>query len=129
MPEEKDNLSTKFVALMQSPDYIKKSLFTIGEVAQMLEVNPSLIRFWEKEFKQLTPRKTAGGTRKFSEEDIHLLKKIHYLVKIEGYTLQGAKEQLKAGTKEATISDIKEKLFTIKSFLTQLKEHIKTHEE
>jgi DNA-binding transcriptional MerR regulator len=74
---------------------IEKLYFSIGEVADMFEVNSSLIRFWEKEFPQLQPRKNGRGNRVYSKKDIELFKKIHHLVKEKGYTLEGAKNALR----------------------------------
>jgi DNA-binding transcriptional MerR regulator len=72
-----------------------KLFYSISEVAQMLKVNTSLLRFWEKEFEPLIrPRKNAKGTRFYKEEDIETLKTIHYLVKTQGLTLPGAKKKL-----------------------------------
>jgi DNA-binding transcriptional MerR regulator len=74
---------------------IEKLYFSIGEVADMFEVNASLIRFWEKEFPQLQPRKNNRGNRVYSKKDIELFSKIHELVKMRGYTLEGAKNALR----------------------------------
>ena len=76
----------------QSPDRL---YFTIGEVAELFQVNQSLIRYWEKEFELLQPKKNAKGNRLFSRADIGILTQIYQLVKEEGFTLQGAKERLK----------------------------------
>ena len=75
-------------------DKFKKLYYGIGEVAQKLKVNPSLIRFWEKEFKEIRLKKNERGKRYFTESDIILLQKIHRLVKEEGHTLQGARDAL-----------------------------------
>ncbi|MFN8863058.1 MAG: MerR family transcriptional regulator, partial [Flavobacteriales bacterium] len=69
--------------------------YSIGEVADMFEVNSSLIRFWEKEFPQLQPRKNNRGNRVYNKKDIELFRKIHHLVKEKGYTLEGAKNALR----------------------------------
>ena len=74
---------------------IEKVYFSIGEVAEMFEVNTSLIRFWEKEFPQLQPRKNARGNRVYSKKDVELFEKIHDLVKEKGFTLEGAKNALR----------------------------------
>lgn len=72
-----------------------KLYYSIGEVANMFNVNTSLIRFWEKEFDIIKPTKNKKGNRLFTAEDIENFKKIFALVKSEGYTLQGAKEKLR----------------------------------
>ncbi|HEX8549741.1 MAG TPA: MerR family transcriptional regulator, partial [Cytophagaceae bacterium] len=70
---------------------IEKLYYSIGEVAAMFSVAPSLLRFWESEFDILKPRKSKKGIRQFTNEDIENLKLVHYYVKDKGYTLQGAK--------------------------------------
>ena len=75
---------------------IEKIYYTIGEVAELFEVNQSLIRFWEKEFDILKPQKNKKGNRLFTKNDLDNLRLIYHLVKERGYTLQGAKEKLHA---------------------------------
>ena len=74
---------------------IKKLFYTIGEVAEMFDVNVSHIRFWTNEFTTLKPTKNNKGNRLYTTEDIEKLKKIHELVKVQGYTLKGARSKLK----------------------------------
>ena len=78
--------------LEQFPDRL---YFNIGEVAELFQVNQSLIRYWEKEFELLQLKKNAKGNRLFSRSDIGILTQIYQLVKEDGFTLQGAKERLK----------------------------------
>lgn len=81
-----------------------KLYYTISEVAGMLNVNSSLLRFWETEFPQLRPAKNRHGSRTYTEKDIELVKRIYHLTKECGYTLDGAREQLKKrrkGTSDA----------------------------
>ncbi len=105
---------------------IKKLYYTIGEVADIFDVNTSLIRFWEKEFDILKPKKNAKGNRLFTEEDLNNLFIIYHLVKERGYTLQGAKEKLK-DNKDDTINQIEmvKSLENVKSFLLELKKQLK----
>lgn len=79
---------------------VKKLYYTIGEVSNILQVNPSLIRYWEKEFVQIKPRKSQRGNRLFTISDLEVLKYIHYLVKVQKHTLDGAKKILKEKNKE-----------------------------
>jgi len=72
-----------------------KLYYPIGEVAKMFNVNTSLIRFWEKEFKIIKPKKNKKGNRLFTAKDIENFQKIYQLVKIEGYKLDGAKQKLR----------------------------------
>ena len=75
---------------------LTKLYYTIGEVADMFSVNASLIRFWEKEFAIIQPKKNKKGNRLFTTKDIENFNKIFQLVKINGYTLDGAKKALKS---------------------------------
>lgn len=106
-------------------DLPEKLYYSIGEVADAFEVNPSLIRFWEKEFNIIKPKKNAKGNRKFTPEDIKNLELIYHLVKVRGFTLEGAKAYLKQEPKE-TLSkfEIIRKLEGIKSSLIKLKNEL-----
>ncbi len=77
---------------------LTKLYYTIGEVADMLEVNASLIRFWEKEFPSIQPKKNKKGNRLFTPKEIANIEKIYILVKEKGYTLDGAKKALRSKT-------------------------------
>jgi DNA-binding transcriptional MerR regulator len=98
-----------------------KLYYTIGEVADMMDVNTSLIRFWEKEFSILKPKKNKKGNRLFTTKDIDNIKRIYQLVKNEGYTLDGAKSQLKSSKVEVGENkEIIHKLTNIKSELIRI---------
>ena len=100
-----------------SPD---KRYFSIGELARAFNVNASLIRFWDKEFDILKPKKNAKGNRMFTPEDVKNLQLIYHLVKERGFTLEGAKTHLKEGQKKTLDKfDIITKLETIKNQLTE----------
>jgi DNA-binding transcriptional MerR regulator len=104
---------------------IEKLYYSIGEVAELFEVNQSLIRFWEKEFDILTPKKNKKGNRMFTPKDIENLKLIYHLVKERGYTLQGAKDKLKDNRDDVLNKvGIMESLQKMKGFLLELKENI-----
>ena len=103
----------------------EKRYYSIGEVAKAFDVNTSLIRFWEKEFDILKPKKNAKGNRKFTPEDIKNLKFIFHLVKERGFTLEGAKTHLKEGRKKALSNfEIISKLESIKSQLIKIKDQL-----
>jgi DNA-binding transcriptional MerR regulator len=104
---------------------IEKLYYTIGEVAAMLDVNTSLLRYWEKEFDILKPRKNSNGDRSFTKEDIETVKLIYHLVKEKGYTLEGAQARVKTDL-ELTQKKFKliEKLKKVKGFLEELKGEI-----
>ena len=74
---------------------VKKLYYRIGEVAEMFNVAPSTIRYWESEFDVLRPRKSTKGNRLFTERDMRYLQIIYQLVKVKGYTIQGAKDAMK----------------------------------
>jgi DNA-binding transcriptional MerR regulator len=107
-----------------------KLYYTIGEVAEMFEVNTSLIRFWEKEFDIIKPKKNKKGNRLFTPEDIDNFKVIYNLVKEQGLTLEGAKKYLKENRKavkhefkaeKTQFSEIEHKLRSIKSNLIEIR--------
>lgn len=106
-------------------DLPEKRYYGIGEVAKAFKVNTSLIRFWEKEFDVLKPKKNAKGNRKFTPEDINNLKLIYHLVKERGFTLEGAKTHLKEG-KQKVLSqfEIIRKLKDIKAQLVKIKSEL-----
>jgi DNA-binding transcriptional MerR regulator len=100
----------------------KKLYYPIGEVAGWFNVNTSLIRYWEKEFKQLQPRKTRKGDRLFRAQDIEFLKQIYYLLREKKYSIDGAKTYLK-NNKEKANKDLSliNNLKDIRNFLLSLK--------
>ena len=103
-------------------DLPEKRYYGIGEVAKAFKVNTSLIRFWEKEFDILKPKKNAKGNRKFTPEDIKNLQFIYHLVKVRGFTLEGAKTHLKEQKQEALSTfEIISKLKGIKAQLIKIK--------
>ena len=95
-----------------------KLYYSISEVARMFDVNESLLRYWEKEFEQLAPRKAGRGVRQYTQKDIDLLKLIYHLVKEKGMTLKGAKSRL-AVNKEKT-----DKNFEVVSRLKQIRQEL-----
>ena len=101
---------------------IEKVYYTIGEVAELFDVNTSLIRFWEKEFDILKPQKNKKGNRLFTKQDIENLRIIYYLVKERGYTLQGAREKLKQNRGDVEKkAEVVDSLIRIREFLAELK--------
>jgi len=108
---------------------IEKIFYSIGEVAEMLSVNQSLIRFWEKEFDILKPQKNKKGNRLFTLQDIENLRLIYHLVKERGMTLKGARLKLLNQKQEIVdsfeivkkLQNIKENLLNIKSELESVK--------
>ena len=85
---------------------IEKLYFTIGEVAQMFNVNTSHIRFWSKEFEVIRPATNKKGNRLYTQSDLENFKKIYHLVKEKGFTLKGAKSELKDSKSKIKTADI-----------------------
>ena len=103
----------------------KKLFYPIGEVSRIFKVNTSLIRFWEKEFDILKPKKNKKGNRLFTQEDVDNLHIIYHLVKERGFTLQGAKEKLKQNKTDVVNSvEVVKSLNKIKDFLMEIKNEL-----
>jgi DNA-binding transcriptional MerR regulator len=102
---------------------IEKVFFSIGEVAEMVGVTPSSIRYWESSFEELSPQKSSKGTRLFSKEDVETVKFIHHLVKERGMTVKGVQQKLKGNRQEAIdnweivkrLQKVKEELVAIRN--------------
>jgi DNA-binding transcriptional MerR regulator len=104
---------------------VEKLYYSIGEVAEMLEVPVSTVRFWENEFDILKPMKNKKGNRLFTPEDIKNLKIIHHLVKEEGLTLSGTKKRLSEKWDETDYKfEINQSLQNIKSILLDIRDNI-----
>ena len=106
-------------------DLPEKRYYKIGEVAKAFNVNASLIRFWEKEFDIIKPKKNAKGNRLFTQEDIKNFKLIFNLVKERGFTLDGAKQKLKKNP-DSTFDkhDIITRLEAVKAELVKIKNQL-----
>lgn len=105
-----------------------KLYYSIGEVAQMFDIKESTLRFWEKQFDVIAPRKNTKGTRFYKQEDIDSIRLIYHLVKERGMTLAGARQKLKQN-KETTVrqeeiinrlKQIKEELLVMKNAFDSL---------
>ena len=104
---------------------VEKLYYSIGEVAEMLEVPVSTVRFWENEFAILKPMKNKKGNRLFTPQDIKNLRIIHHLVKDEGMTLAGTKKKLSEKWDETDHKyEITESLGKIKSMLLDIKDNM-----
>ncbi|MFT6167578.1 MAG: DNA-binding transcriptional MerR regulator [Vicingaceae bacterium] len=102
-----------------------KLYYSIGEVSKMFDVNTSLIRFWEKEFSILKPKKNAKGNRLFTQKDVDHLHIIYNLVKERGFTLDGAKKKMKENKSDSiNEAEMLKSLKKIRSFLLDLKEEL-----
>ena len=106
----------------------KRLFYSIQEVADHFAVNVSLLRFWEKEFENVKPRKTAGGTRQYTREDVQQLEIVYHLVKEKGMTLDGARQTLKSKKDDETrrveavtkLTEIKKELLLLEEEFNQL---------
>jgi len=102
-----------------------KLYYSISEVADMFNVNQSLIRYWEKQFKEIAPKKDKKGVRKFTSEDIEKIALIYYLVKERKLTLEGTRKKLKENKEDVIenyeivkrLKEVKQQLLDIKKFL------------
>lgn len=104
---------------------IEKLYYSIGEVAELFNVAPSLIRFWESEFDIIKPKKNRKGNRQFTREDIDNVRTIYHLVKEKGFTLQGAKEVLRNDTQAVRDKmDMIDSLKKVRSFLIEMRENL-----
>ncbi len=111
--------------MLKTDRKIEKIYYTIGEVAELFEVNTSLIRFWEKEFDILKPQKNKKGNRLFTRQDLDNLRIIYHLVKERGFTLQGAREKLRQNKEDVLRQvEIIDSLNRIREFLRDLKEQM-----
>ncbi|HAN00144.1 MAG TPA: MerR family transcriptional regulator [Marinilabiliales bacterium] len=104
---------------------IEKLFYTIGEVAAMFDVNTSLIRFWEKEFDIIKPKRNKKGNRLFTKQDVENFYIIYHLVKERGLTLDGARKKMKEN-REDTINNFEviQSLENIKALLLEVKESL-----
>ena len=101
-----------------------KLYYSIGEVAKAFDVNTSLLRYWEKEFPIIKPKKNKKGNRYFTPEDLKNLQMIYHLVKEKGYTLDGAKIALTTNSKLSETISIIDRLEFVKAELIKLKESL-----
>lgn len=106
-------------------DLPEKRYYKIGEVAKAFDVNTSLVRFWEKEFDVIKPKKNAKGNRLFTQDDVANFKLIYNLVKERGFTLDGAKQKLKKNP-DSTINnhELVTRLESVKAELIKIKNQL-----
>lgn len=106
---------------------VKKIYYSMGEVAEMFDVNQSLIRHWESKFDCLKPHKNAKGNRMFTEADVERLKQIYHLVKERGMTLKGAAKVLRQSSQDELKreTELLERLQKVRSLLVEVREELK----
>lgn len=104
---------------------IEKIYYPIGEVAEMFNVNTSLIRFWEKEFDIIKPKKNKKGNRLFTKEDVDNFHIIYHLVKEKGMTLKGAQKKMKENREDTQNNfEVIQSLTSIKELLLEIRDEL-----
>lgn len=113
--------------MKSSVESTDKLYHTIGEIAERFDVNSSAIRFWEKEFTELKPKKNKKGNRLYTQKDIEVIQRIVYLTKDCGYTIDGARARMKnTETEDLDVrSEVLNRLKKVRKELTELKNNIK----
>ena len=109
----------------------EKLFYSMGEVAEMFDVNASLIRHWESQFSVIRPKRNKKGNRLFSPQDVENLKLIYHLVKERGMTLEGAKKALRKAPSESGVdrdAELMERLQRIRALLVEVREDLKAGE-
>lgn len=102
-----------------------KLYYSIREVSRMLGIAEHTLRFWEKEIPSLHPKKTAGGTRQYTKEDIELVRLIHHLIKEQGLTVKAARARLKTSKRQVVDRQaIVERLKNVRDELQKIKEKL-----
>ncbi len=110
---------------MSDPATSKKLYYSIGEVAKMFDVNTSMIRYWEKEFDILKPKKNKKGNRLFTAKDVENLKVIYHLLKERGFTIDGAKKKLRENKSDSVnTADVVARLKEIRNTLMEIKRQL-----
>ena len=102
-----------------------KLYYSISEVAKMFDVNESLLRYWDKEFPMISPKKTGGNVRQYRKEDIENIRLVYHLVKEKGMTLAGAKQRLRQN-REGTMqtANVVERLKRIREELVSMRNEL-----
>jgi DNA-binding transcriptional MerR regulator len=121
----KIEIDDSYMPLPESFELKEKLYYSIGETSEIFGLPASTLRYWEKEFDMIKPRKNKKGDRFFSKNDIALIRTIHYLTRVKGYTLQGAKDALKRNfIEEADNATIISSLMEIKEMLLKIKKEL-----
>lgn len=100
---------------------MEKLYYSIGEVSDIVGYDPHVLRYWEQEFEELSPRKNRAGRRVYTDEDIEVIDRIRYLLKDEKYTIEGARQALRRGENQY---QLRKKLRELRDFLADLREEL-----
>lgn len=101
----------------------EKLYYSISEVAQITSIKPYVLRFWEKEFPLLKPKKNRAGNRSYQQKDIDLINQIKHLLYQEGYTIEGAKSRLKH-LKQDKLVPIRAEKMRLQGLLAEIRKEI-----
>jgi DNA-binding transcriptional MerR regulator len=104
-------------------DRIKKLYYSIGEVSEETGLDAHVLRYWQTEFEELSPRKNRAGRRVYTEEDIAVVRRIQLLLRVEKYTIEGARQALELEAKEG-VAEQKSDLLELRSFLEKMLEKL-----
>lgn len=120
------NFAPKLCIIMaQETDNPRKLYYSIKEVAQMLNVSESLLRYWETEFPHLRPKTTGNKVRQYTEKDINQIKVIYNLVKVRGFKLAAARKMINENRQGADKSaEVLQNLISVRDQLKDLKKHL-----
>ena len=120
------SLPSKYETTMPlNPNKSLKKFYSIGEVAEMFGVTETLLRFWEKEFPTIQPRKSGRNVRQYTQEDIDEIRVIHNMVKVRGMKLAAARSAIaKNRSKENTTTELINKLQEIRAELLSIKKEL-----
>lgn len=99
-------------------DEMEKLYYSIGEVSDMVDQEPHVLRYWEQEFDVLSPRKNRAGRRIYTDYDVEVVERIRYLLKDEKYTIEGARQAIERGDDRR---ELEESLHTLRAFLVELR--------
>lgn len=104
---------------------IKKLYYSISEVSALTGLAPHVLRYWETEFEELHPKKNRAGNRVYTDDDIQTLGRIHSLLKDDKYTLEGARQALRAGAGAHVLNpEFRGELKRLRDFLQELLERL-----
>ena len=109
----------------------EKLFYSMGEVAEMFDVNPSLLRYWEEQFPTLRPKRNKKGNRHYSPQDLEQIKTIYHLVKERGMKIEGAKKALREQRRSGEVNrnaELMERLQRIRALLEEVREDLKAGE-
>ncbi len=110
---------------MSSKSLPDKIYYSISELSEHFGVAQSLLRYWEKEFDKINPKRNKKGTRFYSKQDVEQIKLVYHLVKEQGHTLEGARQKLKRSKKKGEVRvEVKDRLEKIKADLTALRDQL-----